>query len=320
MSTSPRGVRVRAPAKLNLLLRILAREASGYHGLESLFVKLALHDVVRIRTDVSDRTLRCDGPAMPPDGVGATEENLAWRAAERFADATGWPIGFDIAIEKRIPVGGGLGGGSADAAAVLRGLNAIAPTPLPAAQLLTIAGGLGSDVPFLTSDALLAWTWGRGDRLLPLPSLPAMDVTLITFPTGVNTGAAYAAFSAQRGGTAGAPHPGAVAYPDNAFASWGAIQSIAANDFEQVVPGLHDGVAAWLPVVRSAAEVLRSAGEPALGLLSGSGATCAIVHPPNSGLNLGVAGEDGADVEWPFGARLLETRTASAIVAPEPIF
>jgi 4-diphosphocytidyl-2-C-methyl-D-erythritol kinase len=263
---------------------------------------------------VSDRTLQCDGPSMPASGLGAPEDNLAWRAAERFAEAAGWPTGFAITIDKHIPVGGGLGGGSADAAAVLRGLNAIAPTPLPAAELLAIAGTLGSDVPFLTSDAVMAWTWGRGDRLLTVPPLSPMAATLVTFPDGVNTGAAYAALAAARGGSA---HPGAVAYAADAFASWASIAALAANDFERVVPALHPGVAGWLPVVQQAAAMLRAAGEPGLGLLSGSGATCVILHPPDSGFNLGT---DDADAALPFGAQLVDTRTASAIVAPEPIF
>jgi 4-diphosphocytidyl-2-C-methyl-D-erythritol kinase len=319
---------VHAPAKLNLLLRILAREASGYHGLESLFVKLALHDVVTIRTDVTDRTLTVHGPTVPSAGLGVREENLAWRAAVAFAQATGWPDGFAIDLEKHIPVGGGLGGGSADAAAVLRGLNAMAPSPLPTAELLAMAGSLGADVPFLLSDALLAWTWGRGDRLLPLPALPPMAVTLVAFPEGVHTGKAYAAFSAVAGGSGGttgseaateglsggAPHPGAFAYPAGAFADWASVAALAGNDFERVVPSLHPGVSAWLPVVRSAAEVLQATGTPAVGGLSGSGATCFLLHGLEDGFDFGW--DDG---EHAHGARLVETRTASAIVAPEPI-
>ena len=312
---APRGVRVTAPAKLNLLLRILAREASGYHGIESLFVKLDLHDIVTVRTDVSDRSLTLHGPTVPAAGLGEAHANLAWRAAVAFAEATGWPTGFAIDLEKHIPVGGGLGGGSADAAAVLRGLNAIAPSPLAPAALLALAGTLGADVPFLVSDALLAWTWGRGDRLLPLPAPTSMAVTLVAFPEGVPTGPAYAAFSALSGGTNGAPHPGALAYPADAFADWPSIAALAGNDFERVVPALHAGVAAWLPVVRSAAEVLRSTGAPAVGGLSGSGATCFLLHGLDEGFALG-----WGDGEHPFGARLVSTRTASAIVAPEPMF
>ncbi|MCU0616830.1 MAG: hypothetical protein MUD17_07095, partial [Gemmatimonadaceae bacterium] len=291
------------------------REASGYHGIESLFVKLDLHDVVTVRTDVSDRSLTVRGPTVPASGLGEATQNLAWRAAVAFAQATGWPDGFAIDLEKHIPVGGGLGGGSADAAAVLRGLNAIAPSPLPTAELLAMAGTLGADVPFLVSDALLAWTWGRGDRLLPLPAPPPMATTLVAFPDGVPTGPAYAAFSALRGGTSGAPHPGAVCYPMDAFRDWSSIAALAGNDFELVVPSLHAGVAAWLPVVRSAAEVLRSTGAPAIGGLSGSGATCFLLHGLDD--EFALAWGDG---EHPVGARLVSTRTASAIVAPEPMF
>jgi 4-diphosphocytidyl-2-C-methyl-D-erythritol kinase len=311
-----RAVRVAAPAKLNLVLRILAREATGYHGLESLFVKLALHDMVTVRADVADRTLSVRGPALPPGGLGAPAANLAWRAALAFAEATGWPEGFAIDLEKHIPVGGGLGGGSADAAAVLRGLNVLAPRPLSPDDLLAVAGQLGADVPFLTSDAVLAWTWGRGDRLLPLPALPAMAVTLVAFPVGVDTAAAYAAFAARREAGGGAPYPGAAAYPAGAFASWPAVCALAANDFEQVVPGLHAGVAAWLPRVQAAAAALQAGGQPAIGRLSGSGATCFLLHGVDATAPSGwaVAAPDAPAA----GALLLATQTATAIVAPEP--
>ena len=117
----------RAHAKLNLVLRILAREASGYHGIETLFQRLALHDVVTVTVAPGHRALHCHGPTMPAGGLGPTDRNLAWRAAVAYQAAAAWPDGFSIAIEKHIPVGGGLGGGSADAAAVLRALDAMAP-------------------------------------------------------------------------------------------------------------------------------------------------------------------------------------------------
>ncbi len=275
------GLRVeRAYAKVNLLLRILAREASGYHGIETLFQTLALHDLVTVRAGGADRTLHCDGPTMPAEGLGPTTQNLAWRAAEAFMRATGWDAGWSISIDKQIPVGGGLGGGSADAAAVLRALNALAPQPLPMGELLTIAGTLGADVPVLVLGAPLAWGWGRGDRLLVLPPLPPVPVHLVTFAEGVATAAAYGAVAAQRttagSGTShgGTKHGGAVAYGATAFGSWESVAALAANDFEAVVPGLHAGVASVLPVLRAAAADARDHGVPAIGMLSGSGATC----------------------------------------------
>jgi len=303
-----RGVHVDAPAKLNLLLHVLAREVGGFHSLETLFIKLALCDRVRMRTDVSDRSLTCDGPAMPAAGLGAPEDNLAWRAAVLFTECAGWPTGFAMHIDKHIPVGGGLGGGSADAAAVLRGLNAIAPTPLAPPALMELAGELGSDVPFLASDELLAWGWSRGDRLLGLPALPTMAVRLVTFVDGVNTAAAYGALARQRESSRAARS--ATHYQADAFASWESIAQLAENDFEGIVPALHTGVARWLPLVRTAAKALREQGEACIGLMSGSGATCFLLHAPAS------------QTDWPdmaTGERLVETRTAGAIVAPVPI-
>ena len=117
--------RIEAQAKVNLFLRILGREPSGYHQLETLFQRVSLADQVTVRTDVVGRSLECSGA-----DVGPVEQNLAWRAALAFSDAASWPDAFAIEVTKNIPVGGGLGGGSADAGAVLRALNAMAPRRL----------------------------------------------------------------------------------------------------------------------------------------------------------------------------------------------
>src|SRR4051812_42091181 len=111
---SPLSTRAYAHAKINLLLRILGRDAQGYHGIETLFQALDLADIVDVELQNSERVLSCDGPAMPAGGLGATEDNLATRAAAAYCDATHWSTGWNISIEKNIPVGGGLGGGSAD--------------------------------------------------------------------------------------------------------------------------------------------------------------------------------------------------------------
>ncbi len=273
----------RAYAKINLVLRILAREASGYHGIETLFQLLDLHDLVHVRVGPMSPALTCAGPAMPAGGLGPVEENLAWRAAVAYTDASRWQTGWDIEIEKRIPVGGGLGGGSADAAAVLRALEAMSPRPLGAERLLALAGTLGADVPFLVSEHSLAWAWGRGDRLLPLPALPPAAVWLATFAEGVNTGAAYSAFAEAR--EARGDTVQAFAYPTSAFASWHAVAAVAVNDFEPVVSAMHAGVAAVLPGFRTIAAERRASGTPAIGMMSGSGATCFVLC---SGSSMGV--------------------------------
>ncbi|MGH7624770.1 MAG: 4-(cytidine 5'-diphospho)-2-C-methyl-D-erythritol kinase, partial [Gemmatimonadaceae bacterium] len=136
---SGRVARVAAHAKLNLFLRVLSREQDGYHGIETLFARIALADDVTVHVDTHDRTIDC-GIA----NVGPAARNLAFRAAEAFRAAMGWPDGFHIEIAKRIPTGGGLGGGSADAGAVLRALAALAPEPVPNDTLLSMAMALGS--------------------------------------------------------------------------------------------------------------------------------------------------------------------------------
>src|SRR2546429_4494423 len=135
--------RTLAQAKINLSLRVLAKEADGFHSIETVFLRIALGDDVRVHIREMTRTLRCGVMRGQPE-----EENLAYRAAALYSEVTGWPHGFEIVIKKRIPISGGLGGGSADAAAVLRILNTLAERPLPNEKLRELALRLGSDVPF----------------------------------------------------------------------------------------------------------------------------------------------------------------------------
>src|SRR3954464_5369621 len=176
-----RSARVAAQAKINLLLRVLAREASGYHAIETIFLRLGLADevVVRVGDDVHGRALDCGGDALPPEGLGETTANLAYRAACASADATGWPTAFAIELTKHIPVGGGLGGGSADAGAVLRALDALAPTPLGEGGLSPLGAHAGADVAFLASAAAAAMGSGRGERLNVVEPLPPKDVVVV---------------------------------------------------------------------------------------------------------------------------------------------
>lgn len=278
---------VDAQAKLNLRLKVLARETSGYHQLESLFVRIELHDVVRVATDTSTRSIECPGLALAP------EQNLAFRAAVAFAEAARWPTGFHISIDKRIPAGGGLGGGSADAGAVLRALNALAPEPLSAPALMQLALGLGADVPFLATDAPLALGWGRGERLLALRSLPAREVQLAMPPFGVETAAAFGWYAEATGsGIAAAPAPISLDNLDR----WDGIIPLAENDLEEVVTGRHPEIAECVRVFReSGARIAR---------MSGSGSTAFGVFDRRLMLDAG---------QFPEGTRLVQTRTLTSV-------
>jgi 4-diphosphocytidyl-2-C-methyl-D-erythritol kinase len=256
--------RALAQAKVNLALRILAREASGFHQIETVFQRLALADVVTVReTDGRSLDVQFAEDARVVD-LGPVEQNLAWRAAEAYAAVAGSPPGWAIEIEKRIPVGGGLGGGSADAAAVLRALDALAARPLGTAALVDIAARLGADVAFLTSDSELALAWGRGERMLDLPPLPAAPVQLVVPDFGVNTGQAYAALAAHR--AAGHLSVGAAWRSPRSLGSWSAVAADAVNDFEPVVFEQHPDLA----TVRARLGALP---QSVLALMSGSGST-----------------------------------------------
>ena len=259
---SAKVARVAAQAKLNLGLRILARERGGYHSIETLFARIALADTVTIRPRDEERSLAVHGLDTGPE-----EQNLAHRAACAYGDATGWPRGFEIKIEKRIPVGGGLGGGSADAGAVLRGLNALAAKPVSEAELLRIAITLGADVPFLTSTEPFALAWGRGERMLALAALPERTVVLVLPDFTIHTADAYTWLSATR--PADVASPRLVTVPE--MTSWESLQPHVVNDFEAVVNDRH-------PEVETIIAQLRMAGASIAGM-SGSGSTLFGVVP-----------------------------------------
>jgi 4-diphosphocytidyl-2-C-methyl-D-erythritol kinase len=229
--------------------------------------------------------------------LGPTERNLAWRAAEMYAMGTGWPAGFSIELTKQIPVGGGLGGGSADAGAVLRALDALNPTPIGEAWLRWTAARLGADVPFLVTTHPFALGWGRGERLLALPAPPEREVLLVLPPFGVNTAEAYGWIAASR---ATGEHPvlDHRVLDAAALACWDDLAEFAENDFEHVVAARHPQIAGLL-------DRLRATGcSPAM--MSGSGSTLFGVLPNDARLEL-----PRFDVEGSAPApRALLTRTA----------
>jgi len=300
------AARVLAQAKINLLLRILARESSGYHQIETLFCRIALGDMVSVRATDGERSLRCTTEGLPQADLGAPSDNLAWRAAEGYLQLAGWPGGFAIEIEKQIPVGSGLGGGSADAGAVLRSLNSLNPSPVPATALCVLAASLGADVLFLTQDVSpLAFAWGRGDRMLALPPLPVRPCWLFCQPFGISTALAYQWLSASP-----ATASPSVLTPD-VFASWSAIALLARNDFEERVGERHPEIPKLLSTLRSPGEGSLAA-SGAIIQMSGTGSTVfAIPHDSQP--------SGPPDEAWrgnSAGVRRLETCTAERV---EPV-
>jgi 4-diphosphocytidyl-2-C-methyl-D-erythritol kinase len=226
-----------AQAKVNLALRILGRNADGYHSIETVFLRIDLGDTVLVRVTDGPRALRCE--RMSGENPA---ENLGFRAAAAFADVAGWPRGFDIDIEKRIPIGAGLGGGSADAAAVLRILNALSPRPFGEQDLLELAGTLGADVTFLASDHLMALAWGRGEKLAPLAPLPARNLVLLVPPRAMSTAHAYAMVASSRGSYESRPRTLA----PEMFRSWDEVARYSVNEFEPFVGDEIPAIRSWL--------------------------------------------------------------------------
>ena len=191
----PHGDRLRAYAKINLSLAVLARRADGFHEIRTVFQTISLADTLLVSFEPSRRT-RIDVTSS----VSIPGENICARAADRVLAAAGQNGHVRIHIQKRIPMGGGLGGGSADGAAVLRWLALRLGRQL---DLAALAADLGSDVPFFLEGGCAVGA-GRGEELYPLPHPGAVEGILLTPPVQVSTAAAYG----------GLGRPGLVDVPD----------------------------------------------------------------------------------------------------------
>jgi 4-diphosphocytidyl-2-C-methyl-D-erythritol kinase len=255
-------IRTRAHAKVNLFLRVLSREADGFHGIETLFCRISLADELVIERIESGVTLETSA-----GDLGPAAKNLAVRAAEAVLDATGRRFGVRISLTKLIPVGAGLGGGSSDAAAVLVAVNGLAGNAVPRHELLQFAARLGSDVPFFVSDAALALAWAHGDRFIRVPPLPPAPVLVLAPARPVATAEAYGWLDAARSAPV---RRGALALDLDALATWGDVGRMAGNDFESVV-------FEYRPELRAAFEAL-AATRPLVCRMSGSGASLFAVY------------------------------------------
>lgn len=255
-------VQLAAYAKINLFLRILARDSAGWHQIETAFALLDLADDVAVQRTAAGVTLEIEGPDLGP-----ADENLAVRAARAVLEATGGKFGVAIRLVKRIPVRAGLGGGSADAAAALHAVNALAGNAVPRQELLQFAAQLGADVAFCASGAPLAVAWGRGERLFRLPPPPPTPVLIAVPPVQVATADAYRWWDDMH------PTPvlrGPVVLDADALATWGSIGRLGGNDFEVPVFGKH-------PALRALYERMAGTG-PIWVRLCGSGSAVAAAY------------------------------------------
>ncbi|MCI5221783.1 MAG: 4-(cytidine 5'-diphospho)-2-C-methyl-D-erythritol kinase [Candidatus Electrothrix sp. AR4] len=195
-SVNTKRIRMKAPAKINLYLKILGKRADGYHELETLMQKIALYDELELTlVDKSGVCLRCLDADLPED-----DGNIVVRAAQLFLAQTDKEgQGVCITLKKNIPVAAGLGGGSSDAAAVLNGLNQLLGTDCSVEELANMGVRLGADVPLFVYDFPAVWATGIGEKLEPVVPLSNYLVLLVNPGIPVSTQWAYAAFSSAAG-------------------------------------------------------------------------------------------------------------------------
>jgi 4-diphosphocytidyl-2-C-methyl-D-erythritol kinase len=176
-----------APAKLNLMLHIVGRRADGYHELQTVFQLLDLCDRLEITARDDGVIRRVAGPESVPEN-----DDLTVRAARALQIHTGTPLGADISVQKRIPMGGGMGGGSSDAATTLLALNQIWQIGMTSAQIAALGATLGADVPVFVAGHS-AWAEGIGERLTPLTLQPASWFVVIFPGVAVPTASVFQA-------------------------------------------------------------------------------------------------------------------------------
>jgi len=180
---------LKAPAKINLFLKILKRRSDGYHEIESLMQKIALFDILHLSRQGKSVSLSCRSSEVPED-----RKNIVCRAADAFFSTTGITPGVHIILEKNIPVAAGLGGGSSDAAAVLLGLNKLLAADLETECLMDIGLKLGADVPFFLDDCSVALATGIGECLQKVDPIREYWILLVNPGFAVSTKWVYEKF------------------------------------------------------------------------------------------------------------------------------
>lgn len=249
------SIRIRAFAKINLGLKILGKREDGYHEIRTVYQTVALHDTLKISfTAKPGIVIECDEPGIPLD-----RRNLVYRACQAWRKKRSLKRGFRVEIEKRIPTGAGLGGGSSDAAATLLGLEQMAGKSMEWDELFGLAAGLGSDVPlFLLGGRVLGC--GRGEEVYPLVGLPGRHCLLAHPGFSISTAEAYRGVDCEL-----TTPPKTLKV--NTFGVWSQFPverwGPAENDFEKIV------FAKWPELGRIKDQFIRAGAEAAS--LTGSG-------------------------------------------------
>jgi 4-diphosphocytidyl-2-C-methyl-D-erythritol kinase len=255
--------RVRCPAKVNLHLEVIGRRGDGFHEVATLLQSIDVFDDLEGRLDPAGELAL---EVRPAGAVTAGPDNLVVRAGHALRQHTGVRFGAKMLLTKRIPVGGGLGGGSADAAAALVLLDRLWGLRLDSRELGELAVGLGSDVPFFLGGGLALGT-GRGDRVAPLDDLPPYGIVVVSEGGPVATSEVYDRLGPRLTASGVEANVRRLAHRLRSGGGWDG----ARNDLEPVV------TAGW-PEVAEALGTLRATG-PLHAAVSGSGSAVFAVYP-----------------------------------------
>lgn len=253
------SIELSAPAKVNLLLKVLNKRKDGYHNLLTLFERISLADRIKISKIPKGIIVSCDKPV-----TAKPHENIAYKAAELILKAAGIETGVKIHIKKRVPIAAGLGGGSADAAAVLMGINRLFNLNMEKERLMRLGAKLGADVPFFIFDTPFAIGRGVGDKLEKV-DLKAKFYHILVYPGfKVATKEVYQALDLN---LTRQMHDDKMALPTG----WSGIEAFLHNDLEGVV-------VAKKPVIGKVIRCLASSlGRRAV--VSGSGPSVFCLYP-----------------------------------------
>ncbi|UOQ56098.1 4-(cytidine 5'-diphospho)-2-C-methyl-D-erythritol kinase [Leucobacter allii] len=268
-----RSITVRAPGKINVFFRVGALQQDGYHDVASLYQAVSLFEEVTAApaADFSVRfTGPIDGSALPVD-----DRNLALAAAKLLAERTGYPGGAALTVFKRVPIAGGMGGGSADAAATLLACDELWGTGLGRHGLLPLAAELGADVPFALEGGTAVGT-GRGDELSPALAKGSFHWVLVLSDAGLSTPRVYGTLDAHRERHAGALGP----QPELVKVETAVLQAVRVGDADSLAEAMHNDLqVAALKLAPGLVDLLEqgeSRGALA-GIVSGSGPTLAFL-------------------------------------------
>lgn len=252
-------IRLEAPAKINLYLEVGRLGPDGYHPVRTVMQAVELHDTVEVELSEGSTGFELEVEGEAPAGV----ENLCLKAAAAFASATGMQVAGRIRLEKRIPLSAGLGGGSSDAAAVLRALVQLTGVDMGKEKMFGLAASIGTDVPFFLLGGT-ALGEGRGERVTPLVQAPPLPLLLLNPGVGLSTREVYARFDALGGDVP----PGEGAEDLAAALARGDVEGIASRMHNSLQRAARE----MAPEIDVLIELALQAGAPGA-LVSGSGPT-----------------------------------------------